>query len=223
MRSTCSTRPARPASASRLGFAILSLFFAAPASAQPETAPCAVSGIAYAEADGIGAITVTLGCGRAGDEVPFDTDLLAGLTAYGPPIVEETLVLEEGDAPVPGPGGAERRIVNDSFVDYHDFPAQELRIHTQTGERDLIFEAPAEDLAARPFILFALWRGASREECDPTDEYGRQGCRDYGYVIGYDLWESLLLSYPGLTLVMTEDSAQFGGYEVERWVVERYK
>jgi hypothetical protein len=171
----------------------------------------------------MGTFTVTLACGGEGEEVPLDTELLAGLTVYGPPLVEETLVLEEGDAPLPGPGGAERRIINDAYVDLHDFPAQELRILAATGETELVFEAPVEGLAERPFFLFALWRGAARAECDSADEYERQGCHDYGYVIGYDLWESLLLSYPGLTLVMTDDSAQFGAYEVERWMVERYK
>lgn len=217
MRYTSSRWSARPAAASSTALALL---LALPAGAQTTTA-CAVSGVAYTEAAGAGQFTVTLACGAEGAEVPLDAPLVAGFTVYGGAYVEEDVA----DVPAPGPGGAERRIINDSFSDLHDFPAQELTLTVAEGEARLVFEAPAADLADRPWMLFALWRREAKTDCDPTSEYERQGCRDYGYVIGYDLESSLLLAYPALTWVEVgnEETGGFAPYVVERWIVERYK
>jgi hypothetical protein len=230
MRCSSWTTARRPAGATSararpcIGWMLLALAMVLPRSeASADTLGCGVTSVGVASEGELAKFTVTLGCGEEGDPVPLDTDLVAGLTLYGTALVEDYIAQGASADLPPGPGGAERILVNDDSVDRQDLEAQQLRISADTTEVTLTFTTPSEAIADKPYFLFALWNGAAKEACDQADTYARQGCRDFGYVIGWDLYEGLVLAYPGLTTVTTGESDVVAPYEVERWIVERFQ
>jgi hypothetical protein len=228
MRYTClaTARPQVAAISARVRFragaAMLAAIFVLPgAVASADTLSCTVASVGFATEGDLARLTVVLGCGQVGAPIPVNTDLVAGLTVYGKPRVEDDFV-QPGPAEWPrNPGGAERILINDDFFDRHDLEAQDLRILPDTEELALTFATPAESVAERPYLLFALWNGDAKEPCDQTDSYMRQGCKDFGYVIGSMLDAALVLAYPGLMSVTVDDGV--AAYDTERWVVERFK
>lgn len=185
-----------------------------------EDLTCSLGSPALAVEGETARITLQLNCTGAGTAIAPDTDLVVGLTTYGERLVEEE-VISPGEMPA-NPENAERVLLADDFYESFDFPAADVRIEAGTTTMEIVFEAPAASIKTTRYWLFAAWRGGSRQECDRSSRYARQGCRDYGYLIDYDRENGLIMSYPGYVMAEVMDGMGHP-HVVERWVAERFQ
>ena len=193
------------------------LAISAPAPSQAQTVRCKVDAPVYAlESDPI-KITVPLVCGEDGSELPTGTEMVIGMTIYSDPFTEENLELI--DQMPDNPQNAERIILGDEYADSYDFPLQPITLEETTQELRVVFQAPHDALADHRYLLTVIWPIESKEACDQTSEFQRQGCRDYGYLVGWDVYGHLL-AYPGLVDMTDPDRFQV---DTVRWVVERFR
>ena len=222
--------------------ALLAGTWAPQVNAQNATVPCALrSGPAQAQGPTLWLeliIDCTSGVADA-QPLPRDADLLVGLTLYAaqrepakpqnkePDFRARTLTAPATVSAALGNGVASAKelvagkprwtVLDDRLASQYDARPQPLRVR-RAGERLRVgFTLPVADIGDRAHLLFAVWPKAAQEPCDKSAPGARSGCRRDGIVLEGDP----VAAYPGREI--NHFSHPSGDWDVERWVVERFR
>lgn len=207
------------------------------------TLPCALGTPKVETSGGVARIEIGVDCtpGAAGARnFPAGTNLLVGLTIYGPALESVELrnrddnfarrVLEARpdiaaalERATQSRGvlvaGAPRWIVlGDDAAASVDITAQPLRIDKAGSRTTLRFEVPEATIAGKNHLLFAVWPASARQPCKKTSKFARSGCRRDGYVLDGEP----VAAYPGRE-VNEFVHPRGDEWTSERWIVERFR
>ena len=185
----------------------------------------------YESANGKAVLSILVDCKSGGKKYPSDKDLIAGLTVYSKPFIQDRE--SDSNSLTKIVNGRERRVLIDSHADAFDFPVQTFRVSPGKKKR-IEFEVSDVTIEGKIYLLFAIWPETAKKNCN-QGLGARPGCSAYGYILGNSDGVDVIDAYPGLAEAnpglaegiydrLAFESLFMSDYgPTERWIVEAFR